>query len=371
VTASDGSFDTACASSPYDLAATLGQVGIVYEGLTRSDPVVTIPVVVSSDGWCRVTGNLGGRTEGRDAGVSITTTAMSSEVIALGGTPNAFYSSDVLWLESSPWATIRGIEWTGTWRGPTAFTAYGEARVSLVAGDDPTGSPTLEPIANGTLSVSVEASHPELTEGQLWAEWPEGELTHLANFWPDASRASLPTPDVPGIAFTVVVIDAEYAQSSSGYTSGWRRGVPATAAPDRIGLPAAAAFTTPVAGDLVDLSTDFTYTAVPGAVYLLAFESGVRSEPQYYVVTRATTGRIPDLSWAGVPAPRWSGAIYYTASVSALGPFASVDDVAGGPLPVETDQWAWQQPFAIALPLADGFATRHRMTVQVWQPERF
>lgn len=363
VTACDGSFDTSCAATPYDLAATHGTTGIVYQGLTRPDPVATIPVVVSSDGASRIIGTVLGRTDDREAGVSITTTAMSSKVSepAFDG----FYSSYVLWLDTSPWASIRAIEWTGTSSGPTAFTAYGEVRVPLLAAVEPTGSPTLQPIANGTLSVSIEATHPEMAEGQLRAEWREGEVTHLADFWPGSSRASIPTPDVPGVAFTVVFVDADYEQSSSGYTSGWRRGVPATAAPDPITLPTAAAFTTPRSDDLVDLSTDFTYTAVPGAVYLLSLESGVTSDPRYYVVTSDTTSRIPDLSWAGVPAPRWSGATYYTASVSALGPFTSVDDVAAGPIPVEPDEWAWQQPFAIALPTVDGFATRHRMTVRV------
>jgi hypothetical protein len=36
--------------------------------------------------------------------------------------------------------------------------------------------------------------------------------------------------------------------------------------------------------------------------------------------------------------------------------------------PVEPDQWSWQQRFTGALPSADGFATRHRMTLRVWQP---
>lgn len=62
VTASDGTFDTRCAARPYDLAATAGSVGIVYQGLTRPDPVVTIPVVLSADGSSFIHGNVLART---------------------------------------------------------------------------------------------------------------------------------------------------------------------------------------------------------------------------------------------------------------------------------------------------------------------
>lgn len=287
-------------------------------------------------------------------------------MIGLGAAPNGFYSSGVLWLDTSPWATVRGIEWTGTMNGPTAFTAYGAVTVPLVAGIDPTASPTLEPIANGSVSIAIEASIPERAEVHLWAEWPEGGVTQLAKFWGGTSHMTVPTPDVPGVAFTAVVVDAEYAETSSGFTSGWRRGLAANAAPEPIGLPTAAVFTAPTAESLVDLTTDFTYTAVPGAVYLVAFESGAMADPQYYVMTRATTARIPDLAWAGVPALRFGYTSFRTASVTAVGPFASVDAAAAGPASVMPDHWAWGQPFADNLPAADGFATRHRMYIRVW-----
>jgi len=357
VTEADGSFDTACAAPSYDLAATTANVGIVYQGLTRRDPQVTIPVEISSDGWCPVYGTVGGRTEEREAGVLITSTAAASQVKGLGATPNGFFSSEVLWLDASPSATVRGLEWIGSLNGPTAFTAYGAVRVPLVAGTDSTGSPVLAPIASGTLTIPFEAGQGGMPD--LWAEWPEGETSRLPTGWAGGPVLAVPTPDVPGASFTVVLTRAEYGQSSSSYSSAWRRGLPATATLAPVALPAAAAFTAPLAEALVDLSTDFSYTAVPGAVYLLSLESGVRSHPQYYAVTSATTARIPDFTWAGLPTPRWSGDTLYTASVSAVGPLGSVDAAAGGPLPVEPDAWAWQMPFRFWLPPADGFATRH------------
>ncbi len=368
VTASDGSFSTTCAAAVYDVAATTSSFGIVYQGITRRDPLVTLPVLVGSDGWTSVYGTVEGRTDGREAGVSITSTAWASGVKGLGAAPNGFFSSDVYWFAESPSVTIRALEWTATLGVPIAFTAYGDVRVPLVAGTLATGSPALEPISSGTLSLSLDAAHPEQTRVDLWAEWPEGEVSTLGTVGGWAFAVDVPTPDVLGAAFTAVAVEETYGASSSGYASGWRRGVPATAAPPSILVPAASVFTAPLAETLVDLSTEFTYTAVPDAAYLLAFESGVQSHPKYYVVTSATTARIPDFTWAGLPTPRWSGATYYTASVSALGPYSSVDDVAATPLPVEPDLWSWQKPFAMTLPPSDGFATRHRMSVQVWQP---
>ena len=88
VTVSDGSFDTSCATATYDLAATASNFGIAYLGLTRRDPVVTVPVVIAADGSSGITGTVGGRADGREAGVVVTTTAWAKMVTGLGDAPN-------------------------------------------------------------------------------------------------------------------------------------------------------------------------------------------------------------------------------------------------------------------------------------------
>jgi len=367
VTIFDGSFDTSCATATYDLATTASNFGIAYLGLTRRDPVVTVPVVIAADGSCAITGTVGGRADGRQAGVVVTTTAWASRVTGLGDAPNGFFSSNGFWLDASPSATVRAFEWTGTVNGPTAFTAYVAVEVPLVSGSDATGSPSLQPIPSGALSISVDASDPATASVDLWAEWPGGEVAQLASVFSGTSVVTVPTPGVPDVAFTAVATAIEVGPTASGYTSAWRRGLPATAAPDSLALPTAAAFTAPVAESLVDHTTNFTYTAVPGAVYVLALESGVLADPDYYLVTSATTARIPDFTWAGLPPLQTSGSTTWrTVSVSAVGPFASVDAATTGPLPVEPDLWSRNRPFSMWLPSTDGFATRQRMTVQVW-----
>ena len=79
-----------------------------------------------------------------------------------------------------------------------------------------------------------------------------------------------------------------------------------------------------------------------------------------YVVTRATTVRVPDFAWAGMQLS--SGSIV-NAAVSAVGRFGSMDELAAGPvavLPRAQAYWA-----ANGMPPVDGFATRYRMTVRM------
>jgi hypothetical protein len=238
--------------------------------------------------------------------------------------------------------------------GTTRYTAYGAAPVSLAPGVNPTVSPSLDPIASGTLAVSFPAAEPYTVEAELWATWPDGGVTRLGWTIADSNGGKVPTPDLPGIGFTVLATTTHYDSELFA----WRRGLPASATVDPIFLPTPAVFTAPGYGADVGATTSFTFNAVPDAVYLVAFVSTVLGGPMLYVVTRETTVSIPDFGWAGFAFP--SG-VSLTASVDAMGPLPSVDAVTAAPFTFLPARWKAGH----GIPAVDGFATRSTMPVQI------
>ena len=75
----------------------------------------------------------------------------------------------------------------------------------------------------------------------------------------------------------------------------------------------------------VSPGTEFRWSAFAGGIHLVVFD-GQGASPSYYVVTRETSTRIPDLTALGAAFP--AGA-FYDWFVVGIGPFASVDDFTG------------------------------------------
>lgn len=357
ITEMDGSFATSCAASTYDVAVrSSANSGIVYQGLTRRAPVLTIPFTVGYDDWVTVSGTIAGRDPSRTGGVALTSAAGGSSGLVAAGTSGA-YSTTAYWFhDEAPSATVRALEWTAAWMvGTTGYTAYGAAPVSLAHGTDSAVSPALEPIAGGTLAVSFPAADPYTVAAELWATWPDGGVTRLGSTVPDSNGGKVPTPDLSGVGFAVLA-----TTGSNPVQSAWRRGLPASATVDPIVLPTPAVFTAPGYGADVGATTNFTFDAVPDAVYLVGFVSTVSGGPMLYVVTRETSVRIPDFGWAGFAFP---AGVSLTASVDAMGPLGSVDAVTAAPLtflPARWGPWAGNR-----IPAVDGFATRSTMPVQI------
>jgi hypothetical protein len=355
----DGSFATSCAASTYDVAVrSTVNSGIVYQGLTRRAPVVTIPFTMAYDDWVTVSGTVAGCDNSWSCGVALTSAAGGSDGLGLTGVAsNGAFSTNAYWLyDQAPAATVRALKWTRVWMvGTTQYTAYGAGPVSLAHGVNPTVSPALDPIASGTLAVSFPAADPYTVEAQLWVTWPDGGVTRIGTTIPDSNGGKVPTPDLPGVEFTVLATTGSNPEQFA-----WRRGLPASATVDPIFLPTPAVFTAPGYGADVNATTSFTFDAVPDAVYLVGFVSTVPGGPMLYVVTRETTVRIPDFGWAGFAFP--SG-VSLTASTDAMGPLASVDAVTAAPFTFLPARWA--PSLANRIPALDGFATRSTMPVQI------
>lgn len=347
--AADGSFDTTCASATFDVAVNYANVGLVYQGLTRRDPLLTLPFALGGPEGGSTSGAATGLTPGRAAAIAVTTPAVT---VGFAQTADGTFSDYLMWKGSPPAATVRVLEWTPASGLPSAFTGYGATAVTLQDGSDVPASPALGSVGNGTITVTSDAPDTTALTYDLWATWPDGGVTLVTGAAPPSTETTVATPDVAGAAFTVV------AERGADPTSwGWRRGLSATSAPPRINLPAPAVFTAPSPGATVDGSTDFTIGGLSDAVYLVAFEAS-GGTPLLYVVTTATTVRIPDFSWAGLTLP---AATSLTARVYAMGPCASVDDAAASAEPMTLPPPAWAA--ANRIPSLDGFATLQTMTV--------
>jgi len=347
--ARDGTFDVSCATSTYDVAVTYSTDAIVYQGLTRRDPVLTYPGLLMWDDRITVSGTIVGATPGRSAGVAITPGWWNrglSDALADGAFSRDAYRFD----NDDPSVSVHALEWTETPGGTSSFTGYGAAAATLTHGVNPTVSPVLAPIATGWITASTVAALPA-TRAVL-AEWPDGALTQVGQLWPWSRAADVPTPDIPGVTFTFVA-----TQDGNPMVGAWRRGLPATAAIDPFGLPTAAAFTAPSPGAVVNRNTEFAFEGTAGAVYLVAFEATTPHGPWLYVVTRATSARMPDLSWARYPPPEAIGTL--NVSVNAFGPLGSVDEAAAEPLTQFPAGGLWASPIP-----PSGFGTRHTVQVQ-------
>lgn len=351
-TADDGTFDTSCAAPRYDVALRYGNVGIVYQGLSRRDPVITLPYPLGLPRSVTASGTVSGLTPGRVAAVALTSPSFSPPLTTVSG---GAYSTSFFWLEgTSPAVTARALEWTEVAGVRTAYTAYGEATFVPRIGVDPVASPALSPVGSAAISLRTDAADGSGLVFALWASWPDGGATELAAASPGTTDITFASPAVAGTTFAAL---AERTQVATAWA--WRRGLAATSAPSPVALPADVAFAAPPSGATVDLATDFIFPGLSGAVFLVGFESSRLGGPLLYVVTRETRVRIPDFSWAG-QALQSGEAV--GVRLLAQGPCPSMDEAATGPAVLELHPTLWLS-FGGRVPASDGFATRYVMPV--------
>src|SRR5262249_17835541 len=133
---------------------------------------------------------------------------------------------------------------------------------------------------------------------------------------------SYPFPAVSGAMATVRAEASLSGDSSAIQLSGIAPGTANLAL--SLPMPSTAILPADLAKN-IGTNTDFTWTSMTGTVYVLA-RHGPSGAPTYYVVPSATTARIPDLAGQGLGLP---AASEYSWNVQAVGPWASVDELAG------------------------------------------
>jgi hypothetical protein len=337
---------------------------IVYQGLTRSNPTLTIlgasSVPVQST-FATVEGKFTGGLGFSATSKATTEFRVSVPKAVSSGSSNrgsvdpttGNYTAFINWAGGNPIAaTMHALQYsTNDTNGKiTAFGGYAQKTINVVPSQ---GTPikqdiTLAPVNSGTVNGSIN--------------WPSGitapqysasttlflsglNTEEIFAFSPFGSQPIGAAPD--GYDQLVPVITGAKLIQGVGITekptSGallppkesavWKTVTPGV--PTNIVVPAPIALTAPEsAANGVTEKTKFTWSAFSGGVHLLTFFSGMSGvQTTILVVTAASSGTFPDLSASGFELQKAATYVWYVIGVA---PYASMDvatDTTGLNLP--------------------------------------
>jgi len=357
-TGADGRFSVGGGGSSYDVTAVSadGRTAAVYVGLTRTDPIISIPlegpgesVLIHS---ALVTGQFFGGVgvpipQGHVAAAFFTGPLAAKVRIANTSlNPDGTYTVLLNWRgDANLTGTLRVIEWLEDVSGFLAsFEAAASIPIAIASGERSAGK-DMHLAAVGNLRITGTTSLAPgyaLFSRALTASFPpSGGLT--LGFDTQGTAFDFPAFDLPGGTFNLTAL----AQDASGaVVQAWRAGF-SPSAPVVLNLPAAPAFLPQSPPQpIVVAGTTVSWTPLGGAVYdvLVRPETG---GALLRVVTPETTFALPELSAMGFS---WLGATTYDVTLLASAPL-SPDDVAGG-----TEQPSQDRDGVLAAPVGIAFA---------------
>ena len=334
-----GAFSLSGVTAPYD-AVVIVPFGsrnavTVFKGLTRSDPKLFALLIA---GTAPHNGTVSGSVSGGDplpAATDNTAVAWGSPEV----TDSSFFTTT--WTMSFEWSgpaattgNVHALQWTPTTGIPTAYKGYGVTTGVAVAsgGSTPGVAVAMSVPAASTVggAVTVPAGL-TLASKTLYIDFADGASFDVGTETTAATSFTYPVPN--GISSTASV---SASATSTGSQSTTRvRGIAPGSTGNTVTLLAPAVQSTPVVNATgVSTSTDFTWTQLTGGLHIVLISSSASATaPVYVLMTTGTTGRIPDLSSLGVVLP---AATAYQWAIIATGPWASIDDVAGGSVLVPT-----------------------------------
>jgi len=338
-TDASGAFSLPGVTAPYD-AMVIVPFGsrnavTVFKGLTRTDPKLFAILV---PGTAPHNGTVSGGVSGGDplpAATDNTAVAWGSPEVTDSQTFGTTWSMSFEW--AGPAATtgnVHALQWAPTTGIPTAYKGYGVTTgVAVASGGNTTGVAVAMSVpAASTIggSVTVPAGL-TLTSKSLTVDFADGASFDVGTETTAATSFNYPVPT--GINSTASVSAAAAGTASQSTTR--LRGIAAGSTGNAVTLLAPAVQSTPVVNATgVSTSTDFTWTPLTGGLHIVLISSGASATaPIYVLMTTGTSGRIPDLSSLGVVLP---AATAYQWAIIALGPWSSIDDVAGGTVLVPT-----------------------------------
>jgi hypothetical protein len=338
-TTGNGCFTFTGVTMPYDIAiiqTTGNPYGIVFTGLTRTDPTLTdIYLSRQFTSTTTVTGNL---TVPPGGPASVTTgVVFSSPEVSVGNdfTSNP-WSLSVSWNgPTSTTGNVHALQWTNDVNGSvTGFFAYGVRNgVTLQNGTAFTGADVTLTTPVSTQAVVGTINAPAgytLSERAVYVTFPDRTAFLVGDDALTSGGFAFPFPS--GIGASALV----YAAASDGTstTEAQSAAIPPGTVNATLGLPSPALPTAPSNGATgVDTTTDLVWSPVSGAVYEVLL-TGQGTDPVYVLLTSTTTVRIPNLSAQGVGLPSGRS---YNWSVNALGPLTSVDALASPTIALDFD----------------------------------
>jgi len=344
----DGLFTVKEVETPYD--ATVWMVFnvcptpiVVYQGLTRSDPVLTVIGAVKqhssscppSSRNASIAGALSGGAGFPQPADHVARVAFCSQDFHSTGyaAADGTFSSVEAWTGRDPvTGDLHVLQWQEDGNGfPSTYTGYGsKAGVVLTDGASLTGQDVaLGPV--GTGQVSGTATAPAgYSLGLRTMALRVGEYGYLSIVEEAAPPAAFAyqVPQVAGAKIAVTLT----ATSASGEVSTANRALAPGASGVSMALPAAVELLQPAAG-ATDVAPGalFQWTPFPGGVHIFALTSvsAMIPIPQAIVVTAAASvAAPPDPGFCGLPC----GSGRFLWAVSASTRYPTVDAAAAGPI---------------------------------------
>jgi hypothetical protein len=366
-TLANGNFTVTGVTTPYDLAvANLAEKSaVIYQGLTRTDPVAVVPTripvlpprsgtiagtVESSTGCNASTDPCTGYVGFGSPYASGAAPAMPGYSLSLGWDGPASFEGTLHLLQSS----VNGST------GATSFWYGSKNGVTVTDGNttiESWGASSVAPVPTATLAgTGTVASGYWVESASLYLDLP---LVTLPAAICTASQLPVEPPcapgpfvaEVPNVVGTTLtgVVDARaptgemvYFQRSGGQPNATGFDFTIQAAPSQL-APASGATG-------VTASTAFSWTAYAGGVHGVIFAPDAASHPQYMVYTAATTTTLLDLTTlsAELALPAGAGYSWYATGWEP----ATVDDWAS-PLDI-----AYVNPFSIGISAGATFTTQ-------------
>jgi hypothetical protein len=340
-TDANGEFTIEVAGSTYDVIVVDpdGTAVSVYLGVSRRDLVLSHEPSAVPDPWtqsARVTGNLlGGGPYPMSSGDSVALYFFSKEVTVTDLLAGSLGSP----FDGPTYGPMNLF-----WNGPSSITGHvvalgsfgheaGAAKPwfvdqvdSLADGDEASVDLPLAPVEFGRISGSIQVA-PGYSVGfrQAGYRLPGSEASvNVVNEKSTSSSFDYTIPDLRSLGGRLCV-NAGSAQDPIRVV---RCGIDLGASDITLALRPPPALMEPAAGASVSNDTPFSWTALDGGIYELAFESDdpQPDSPNIHIFTASITARRPSLVAAGVPPSRLSA---YRWKVGSLGTYGSMDEALG------------------------------------------
>jgi hypothetical protein len=334
-TASDstGHFSISNVTPPYDLigfATTPTKIGVLYKALTRPDPTILVPESKPAPNSGTVTGALSGGDPLGTAGEQTEVAWGSPETPFFGPTSSVSSNPYTLTIQwggpTSTTGTIHALQWAVSGNLPTSYKGYGTKTSVGVSNSATTLNADIAMSAPSASSVGGTITAPAgltIANKSLAIAFADNATISLGSDSSSSTSFSYPFPGNTGGNATV----AASASSAGGDVAVQQlKGIAPGTSNVSIAIPTPVSAITPAdSGTGITTSTDFTWAPLTGGVHILEI-LGPGSSPSYYVFTAAATAKIPDLSGQGLGLP---AATMYNWQVLAVGPWTSVDQIAG------------------------------------------
>jgi hypothetical protein len=340
----DGRFTVTDVETPYDVelfsppAGDLAYAIVVYQGLTRSDPTLTVWVLrgecLYSPCGAQIDGTLSGGTGFPQPDDHVARVAFGAQDLLahVDASQDGTFGWDEAWYgRASIPGELHALQWQADAEGyPIAFTGYG-ARPGVVLSDG--ASLADQDIALGPVGTGEVSGSATLPAGHSLDLRTVGLRVGEHGYVPIVLE-SAPEPDfayaVPEVAGARIAVRAEASSAAGDLAFASRSLVPGTSGVSLV-LPTAPTLLQPADGATgVTPGTRFEWTAFPGGIHLFAM---LKTDSPMSTVTVVTAGtsvsraaQAYESGWPPEPDAR------YVWGVSASTLYPSVDAAAGGPV---------------------------------------